>query len=162
MTEESTSQPSEPESDLSPSTYQSGDRRPAQLPDAGLDPASSRDRLPDIVLPEPSRMARVMMMLRSAGIFFGGVGLFIASLVIRDLYHENQQNNAEAKCRAEIMDELTAQESKINATGWTAMLAAFRDEDQAVDLHATELESLLTDLPELRDRAANRFELCAE
>lgn len=122
----------------------------------------SSDRLPDIVLPEPSRTARVMMTLRAVGILFLGVGALITSLVIQDLYHEARSNNEESRCRAEIVDDLTSLESRINATGWTAMLAAFRDDQAAVDLHAGAMAELLVELPEKRDRVERRFEICSK
>ena len=118
------------------------------------------NRLPDIVLPPPTKFSVAVSAAKALGVLLAGVAMVVVAFLVRDLYRQAHTNDDSARCRSELATDAANLQAEINATGWSAMLAAFRKDIPERDLLADHLEDLLEKVPTSLERRDKAFDIC--
>lgn len=128
-----------------------------------LDPAAFSEELPPRPVFEPSLSYKALQWAKVVSLVFVGMGVFVMSLVLRDLHNQTSQDQGESACRSDIAAFHRNVHGQVGTTLAAAVLASFQQNSALRDTLAHQLEFLITvEVPRADDLNLRLTEICKD
>lgn len=112
---------------------------------------------------EPTLRYKALQWAKVIALVFVGLGVFVMSLVLRDLHNQNQRDQSSSECHGDVAGFHSVVTSELNALGWAALEANFTQDIQRRNEIALLVRNIvMTDIPRANELRLNVTEFCQD